>query len=46
MRVPDMQGVVFWCVVALAVLFVIGVFVDIYLGPVTDGEWPSPPDPY
>lgn len=38
MRVPDMQGVVFWCVVVLAVLFLVFVVANIFMDPVTDGE--------
>lgn len=46
MRIPDMQGVVFWCVVFLAVLFVIGIFADIFMEPILDGMGPRPPDGY
>jgi len=42
MRVPDMQGIIFWGVAVLVVLFLIFVVANIFMDPVTDGEWPSP----
>jgi hypothetical protein len=44
MRVP--QGLVFWSIAVLAVLFLIYVIAGAFMEPVLDGVGPRPPDLY
>lgn len=44
MRIP--QGLVFWFVAAMAVLFLAYVLTGVFMDPVVDGVGPRPPDPF